>query len=303
MNKKFISAVVTAFACAACALSFSACGNNPFDIPKGEMVADEAAWKAAFEANLNAENITVKENYYYKKTATFEKDGNTITEVTDQTEILSAYINDGGMYASYKLERHTSGEGESIGVPEIFEEYKSYSLHELGEWENNLAPSDYYNFKTTDDWTTIEATPQVGYYMLSSNYRGNRVYLCEKNSYDSYLLKYKYTMEPREGVNAEWTNSLKNLSDLYSAFTYSEGLYTAELYSVDFNDLITVKISIKDGIVVGLLIEDTCKLDNDKYSITLNGTISFKYSDIGNTSYTLPQKLQDAIETERNNNN
>ncbi|MDE7214804.1 MAG: hypothetical protein K2N68_03105, partial [Clostridia bacterium] len=60
MNKKFISAVVTAFACAACALSFSACGNNPFDIPKGEMVADEAAWKAAFEANLNAENITVK---------------------------------------------------------------------------------------------------------------------------------------------------------------------------------------------------------------------------------------------------
>lgn len=86
----------------------------------------------------------------------------------------------------------------------------------------------------------------------------------------------------------------KSFSELYEAFTYSDGIYTAELWY--YGEIYTFSVSVKDDYVLSMCLTQTSEEEEDGLTFTFKGEIGIKFYDIGKTSITLASEAVKAIE-------
>ena len=315
MRKRFVTTIFAAFMCAACALGVTACGggtdtNTPngedntttqtppqgggtitppdggndenVTVPKGEQVADEAAWKSAFAANVDADNITVKgyciETLYIKKNETIES--------TTMNTNMSSYLSNGRLYGKVETTVTSGNDGET---QPYYNTEGFYVVENSLMWSSNKSYVSFGQLIENPEWIASKNS-----------------YTNEETAKKNFKVRRCGSFTTREdllyGTFSHYGQPLeeKKLVDLYSSFTYANGVYTAKNLSCKMlfeTNVTDIEITIKNGCVIGFSV--SCLFEgSETTSREIKGT--YTYTNIGTTTFTPPQDALDAIAAEKN---
>lgn len=255
MKKKAFAGLALAAVLAASIVGVTACGGGvSTEVNPGEEVTAEQ-WEAAFEASRNAENYTVE---------MYRKHIKTQDEMTvDYVATDKGYISEKASYSDGTVKISASNVPESLQGKYKNEEYKveSYAL----EADGKIYSAKYDGAETEADWEVSEKATVNNYY---------------------FLLRVIYS--PVLG-GAEVL-----LSELYSSFTYENGVYTAELYNMYIK--VTVKITIKNGYVASYSAEYyDSYTGRDGEHITDTDKTVYNFLSYGTTTVNPSRAAKDAI--------
>ncbi|MCI8733971.1 MAG: hypothetical protein HFE40_00245 [Clostridia bacterium] len=267
MRKNLVAMLLVGAVAATAVIGLSACGGD--SIEKGVEVSEDE-WKAAFKASSEAESYTMDVTSSEEATGYETVDGNKINLSYKMTGSGKVYAEKGKIYSETNIQVKSSGM-EEAGWGE--NEDKSYSMKQ-------------YYLNENDSWWI------AGYNGSKENAKWEAQNSSNMVSVLAGLMSGQYSVEE--------DGETKALSDLYSAFTYSGGYYSANLW-LSYSGEVKVTVSIKDGYVIGLQTEATM-IEKDETSES-NGTDKsvYKISGYGSTSVSAPEDAVKAIEDAKNN--
>lgn len=274
MKKKLIATLVAGAVLSASLVSLTACGGG-LSINKGEEV-DEAGWKAAYTATLEAKNFTI--DSYTEETVKMK--GSMEEFGLDSIDMTVKSTAEGKIY--YDLENSTNyTKGTSkvsvSGVPdELKDKYENeeYTVETYSVKDGDtLYSATYYGYQEDPEWNVYSSPASL---TVSSG------------SPLSYYLGQSFATE--EGGEA------KKVNELYSAFTYKSGVYSATLWQSNVE--IKVSVSIKGGYVVGFSYEGTyTQEDEESGSSYSEGQKSvYNISNYGSTTVSASDAAKKAVE-------
>ncbi|MDE6598101.1 MAG: hypothetical protein K2K60_05640 [Clostridia bacterium] len=276
MRKKTMAVLLAGAVAAAGIIGLTACKKDSGNgLQKGEQVSEEQ-WKTAIAATAGAENYTSTFTNDYQVTATGKIGDKSVTYnyTSNSTETSYYDFTNKKYYAESSYTDKTSG-GELMGETdgEESETYKEYiEARALTIWSTEFDSEE-------NEWYVDDSYTYPSAETLASNFKDN--------SNTDFLASAKLSTT-KEGATT-------TISELYSAFTYKDGFYTATLYS--YGQEATVTISVKGGYVVGVLQEGTNETTNEALGISSKVTIKavYTFSNFGSTTVTTPEGAAAAI--------
>lgn len=242
MKKKLVAILVAGVVLSTGLISMTACG---LSVPKGSEVADAAAWKMAFDRTDELKNCTME----ISGKADLSVDGtvkdktNTYTEKRSNSGLV--LINEEADMAYMELTSSMEQKGTSSGDEvnsNSSETAKAY--YELNEKESTYKTYWCASYGKSED-KTIDSVSSSEHYWKAREVS----YISDAGSSsiaDSLFYESKDTI------------ASSKIIDLFDKFTYSGGIYTANLYMNVYIGIATerveckVSVSIKDDYVVGL---------------------------------------------------
>lgn len=270
MRKRLVATLLVGAVATTAVIGLSACGGA--GIEKGVQV-DEQGWKDAFKASVEAKNFTTEQITETKgSTSGSVGDISVNVKMESNENLLSYYDVDGG-----KSYEKGTAKMKITGVKDLDETIKQV-LHVEDDIDET---EDYESYIVKEGDTYYEAIKENGEWAVDESYG---VYAFSILSHASYA--------------TEATGEDQALSLLYSAFTYSGGIYTATLYN--YGQEYTVSVSIKDGYVIGYSVE--YKMEGEQSGITVKTESKqvYKYSNYGNTTVNPSNDAKNAIENRNN---
>lgn len=256
MKKRLIATVVAGAVLSTGLLGLTACG---LSIPKGEQIADAETWKKAFERTDDLTNYTFETSYSDSQTVSgtvnknysyndfYETPDNVSHNYTSNNSVTRLVLFDQDNNKAYtEMSSNSDSKGRFKGEEinskssEINKAY--YELSKEGEsynyyWRANYAKSESKDLKAVSSQENYWTAKEITYFADSAV---------------SPLYRATY-------YESEAAESSTYLYDMYDMFTYSGGVYTANLYmNVTIGRVKTVrvecevKLSFKDGYVIGL---------------------------------------------------
>ena len=285
MRKKTLAVLLAGAVAAAGIMGLTACkkdgGGNNGSNQAGEQVTEEQ-WKAAFNATLNAENYTLSFISDGTEVTKYTVDGNTVTEnFTDYAtgKLCFDYTHRKYGYENKNTETTTVGEEKS---KETTERKSYFEVENLELWGAGRETEDTEWYAHNQKFTSAEEEKEYFF-----RYNGLS------------FLKYEYTL------SAESTTEL-TLLNLYSAFTYKDGLYTASLYDEEGN-VEAITICIKDGYIIErkgeVTFEDTYEREGVTYTTVYHYIETYTFSNYGTTIITAPEGAAAAIAAKKSTSN
>lgn len=247
MKKKLIATLIAGTVLSAGLLSFTACG---LSVPKGSAVADSDAWKMAFDRTDELTNCTME----ISSTMDLSVDGTVRYLNKEQTHKYDEKRSKSGLILINEETDKAYIEGTES------REVKGTSLGDEVNTKTSDVSKAYYELKEKegssktywrasylkDESKTIESVSSKEYYWKASAVS----YISDTSSStiaDSFFYETK---------DATYSSRLISLFD---KFTYSGGVYTANLYRDVYIGGVAseriackVSVSIKDDYVVGL---------------------------------------------------
>ncbi len=273
MKKKLIATLVAGAVLSTGLIGLTACGGDGHGINKGAEVSEED-WGKAFEATVAAESFTISAymESSYTISGNYEEYGDVDMKVLQTREGTSYY--DGSTYGT------TNVKIVATGVPddeELQKEYKNneYELENYIVKEGDTYYSASYSTETEDAKWSVHVSPYDGGSATS-------------------IFTVPYSTE-KNGTTAA-------LSDLYSAFTYNDGVYTATLWS--YSTEYTVSVSVKDGYIVGYSTEysdEEVEENGNKEGESIK--MVYNFSNYGSTTVSPSDDAKKAIEDYKASNN
>ncbi|MDE7083428.1 MAG: hypothetical protein K2O89_06990 [Clostridia bacterium] len=270
MKKKLIATLVAGAVLSTGLIGLTACGGG-LSINKGEEV-DAEGWAKALEATAEATNYTIES--YEESNVDYS---GTMADVTISFSVSGT--SQGKTYID--IDNNTSyqsstGKATVKGdVPEALKDQYSNKEYKAEEYYAKVNDSIYH----------------ASYNNASSEAKWEVDYAGSVSSPVEYVLYGTYsTTEDGEE---------KSLDELYDAFTYSGGVYTATLYAD--GDAATVSISIKGGYVVGYAVEYTLE---QSYGMTMKitGKSVNNFSNYGSTTVNASEDAKNAVNNYVNGN-
>lgn len=288
MRKKIFTSLVVGTLAAACALSFTACGGNGKDIPKGEKV-DEAGWKAAIEATLKATNYTVEMSMEGNSSyTTKDESGKTVTATEKDSTTGTAYVNADSLYTksttSYKTANAAILDEDDKDV-----EYTSTNERYATAKEAVLWMAIYSKIDYKQGAPEGEELPEAKWEARSQNMgtaEAAKAALAGGTGI-AYLFSQKF-------ADSKEATEYKAVAELYSAFTYEGGKYSATLYDQD-GDEYSVEASVKGGYVVGFSISTSDEDSEGDVSEKYESVSVYTFKNYEKTTVSAPKGATDAI--------
>ena len=276
-SKKILTTLLVGAVALTAVAGLTACGGNN----DGGSAVTAEEWATAFENTIKAENYTVVSNIDMSMVTKATVEGQQMTSNVTLSGKNTYYFDLAGKksYEDGKLTEKMTGEGlpeEMLG--EKTTETKTYSKID----GTTLWACEYDS--VNDEWDA------VGQPFESEN--AAKEYFAHTELSASLSAKQYYAAIPAEG-------EAKALSELYSAFTYADGKYTATLYvQVEGNTYTEgkVTITIKDGYVTLLQAESSGETTQMGATITSTSKTAYAISNIGSTQVTEPEKALAAID-------
>lgn len=275
MKKKLIATIVAGAVLSAGLIGLTACDTvEGLTINKGEQVTKEQ-WVAAITQSLAAESYTVDvSNVGFRR----EKGS---TEELGKFDTTRKYVITGNVYYDGSTYSKTVEAVKFTGVPDAYKDnanyqdavinYEEYICKEITTYNVN-----YYTTHYSSDYGEWYTGPGEG--------------------------NINYTLAQSLGYNwrTEKTGQAVKITQLYDAFTYSGGVYTATLYNSG-SDEYKVSVSIKGGYVVGYSEYNYDEYSNEKGTAIYEGTEVSNYSNYGSTTVNASDAAKQAIETYKSN--
>ncbi len=254
MKKKLVATLVAGMVLSTGLLSLTACG---LSVPKGDKVNNEDAWKTAFERTSDLTDFTFEGSATLAATVkgtvtTTNSSGEKVNKehnykLNNSLSALYAYGSDDKAYfeADLKTEKKGTVTGKDYDETSSTNAKMYYELCEEKDNKKTYWQAAYGKIenKSLEEKTSTE-----------------KLWQAEKTSYmvDPSVIDISGTSFYAD----EETTTVSKLSALYEKFTYSDGVYTATLYKdVEVDNIAedkmacTVKVSIKDGYVIGLSVK------------------------------------------------
>lgn len=286
--KKFLATLALCAVSAVSVFGFTACGDNKTDNPEeevGESVTSEE-WKSAFTATINADNYTMEESISYS-TVEKSKDeaGKDVTFSESVNETTEKYVADRKIYSKETMHLKLVDE-KTIEKKSIDEHYKEVDGVNL--WTSYFDSVEY-----------IQGTPEDDEEEMSEWKADFREFADENAAKEDFKNHYSKVESFEIGfyVSAD-SDEEKMLVDLYSAFTYSDGKYTATLYIDNDTDTkldINVEVSIKNGYVIGFAYNYILENNEEDISGKSEAFYRAEYKNYGSTTVTAPEGAVAAI--------
>lgn len=271
MRKKILATLLVGAVAAAGAMGFSACGKDKdgVKLTKGAEVSEEG-WTAAFAATAAAQNYTWEINGDYITSGTV--DSKNVTErYTVVEKILYDAVNNHS-YSEYTETYKTTGYKDAGIEEEDYDETETVKRYTLKDgsvtWEAEYCSGDEQPAWQADEY---------GYF----------------SSYAAALVSSTFATE-KEGEQ-------KSLAELYPAFKYSGGYYTANLWVEVDDELTEVKltVSVKDGYFIGMQSEYSVTFSEEGSSGTITVKKSITLSKYGSTTVEAPAEAVAAINAKK----
>ncbi|MDE7083432.1 MAG: hypothetical protein K2O89_07010 [Clostridia bacterium] len=284
MRKKFLATLLVGAIAVTGVIGFTACNNDgegsgehgSGELQKGEQV-NAAQWQEAFFATAVADNYTLTVNYENKTVGTKKKDATVKYTYTDTQSTKLYFDLNGKKILDESVSTAKSEGGEAIGEEDVNDTVTNklyYSAEGSVMWRCDFnATENKWTVNSDDYGTETAATEFLSAYGISG------------------LLSSKFS--------ATSDGKEYDLSSLYDAFTYSDGFYTATLYSVGFGSDETpfnFTVSLKDGYFAGVQLVIKSEAEDDGFDLVHTMTASYVLSDIGTTTVTTPSGAAEAIE-------
>ena len=271
MKKKLIATLVASAVLSTGIIGLTACGggNGGHDINKGEEVS-KAGWAAAITATQSAKNYTADAYQEVDTTMTGNMGELTNINLTGKTigEAKFTYdLDNGGIYVKQTVKITVSG------VPD------------------ELKGEDGYK---DDEYVTESYCVKEGDTYYTANYRGNAENpewsTGSTTSFSSGGLGYLFNST----YSVEEDGTAVTLSELYDAFTYSNGVYTATLWGGGSEE--TVSLSFKGGYVVGYSFASTHEEGDEDSKMINSGKMIYNFSNYGSTTISPSDDAKKAVE-------
>ncbi len=274
MRKKTLAVLLAGAVAAAGIIGLTACKKDDgIGIQKGDQVTEEQ-WKAAITATVAAENYTVKTSSENNSTASGKVGEETVNYSGVSTSSGTLYYD---LTNKKVLTESTSTEKVTGG--KLFDEE---------DGEETLTRKMYIESEGLKLWSASfdDEKNEWGAY---SNTCSTEVEL--KGRFSRYGVAYMFSRK----YSATQGGAAVTVSELYSAFAYDDGYYSATLYD-EYGDASKITASVKGGHVIGLLVESTnegTETDGTTYKDTYK-TI-YNLSNFGSTTVTAPAEAAAAI--------
>lgn len=275
MKKKILTALLVGAIALTAAAGLAACGGNG-----GDAVTEEQ-WAAAFDNTVKAENYTVVSSAEILTNSVGSSNGSEVTYTMSITSSETSYLDltGGRAYTAGSATRSSTGTGVS---DEMLGEKTVLTKTYLEINGNILWVSDYD--ETNSKW---QAEPQE-----FGTEAEAKEFLAQNELTASLSAKQFYAALPADG-------EAKTLAQLYSAFKYSGGKYTATLYAsvagAAYSE-IDVTIVISGGYVTLMTSESGGETIQQGVKVTTSSKMSYAVSDIGVTTVHAPTEALDAID-------
>lgn len=280
--KKLLATFVIGAVSITSVLGFAACGGDKnSDVPKSEKVTEEE-WRAAITATIDADNFTMIESYYSTTKTIKDENGQDVIRAESSTKSTETYLADGKLYCK-QTENSKMIRNEDVRERKTTNE--SYTLVEsLNHWYARCMyteyiqgyPEDYEN--GTPEWMAMK------YGHTDENAAKNDL---KERTIKGQLRKRFFT--DKDGTEA------KEVFDMYSAFTYSDGKYISILYTEGIEA--KVEVCIKNGYVAWFGCSFSCEGDGPIYSyIKEEMSYAVVFKDCGSTIVTAPEGAIAAID-------
>ncbi len=277
MRKKLITRAVVIALCAGCVLGAAACnkgdgsGNAVPDVGASKQV-DETGWKAAFAKTLAAKNFTFQFKETYSATG------------ESSTEYITVYRWNNQQFVDDKGDYMQNGVVEK-GV------YKAYEIYEDGI---------YYNANTEEGYWSCWAEDDIDESFISSfDLKSFRTFYEKGFAYDMESIKAAEAIEDYDSRNEALDNCFFPLSELYSQFNFSDGIYAATLIE-NIKEQINNESKYIEPPFVNVKINEEGYLSylSVDYAIKQNGEkdkIEFTLFNYGTTTYNVPAEAIKAV--------
>ncbi len=274
MKKRLIATLIAGAVLSTGLISLTACG---LSVPKGDKVNNEDAWKTAFERTADLTDFTFEGSATLAATikgtvTTTNSSGEKVNKehnykVNNSASALYAYGSDDKAYFEAELKTEKKGTVTGKDCDET-SSTNAKMYYELCEEKDNKKTYWQAAYAKIDNKSLEEKTST------------EKLWQAEKTSYivDPSVID----ISGNSFYADEETTTVSKLSALYEKFTYSDGVYTATLYKdVEVDDIAedkmacTVKVSIKDGYVIGLSVKIDAKnilYKKNAYDITYTYT-------------------------------
>ena len=278
MRKKLIATLVAGAVMSTGLIGLTACGGG-HDINKGEEVSKED-WAKAITATVEAKNYTVDayQEMELKLTGSIEDLGVSDLNVSATTkgEGKTYYdIDNGSYYGNSSVKVTVSGVPDELKDEDEFKA-RDYVMEQYGVKDGDTYYTAMYDGTAqTPEWSVRE---------MSSFY----------NNGMSFLFEGDYATE-KDGTTS-------TLDELYDAFTYSGGVYSATLWQ-EGDDETKISLSIKGGYVVGYSTEATHEDGDGNSSMTSTGKYVYNFSNYGSTTVSASDAAKKAVEDYKASNN
>ena len=270
MKKKLIATLVAGAVLSTGLIGLTACGGG-HSINKGEKV-DAEGWKTAITATQEAKNYTVDayQEVELKVTGSMEELGITDLNITGKSKSESKSYYDLENSSSYSKQ---TVKAEVSGVPE--------AMQDIDEFKGGDYVMESYYVKDGD---TI-------YYANYSTQSENPEWNVSTTSYVSGS-EIMYMIN--QTLATEKDGEASKVIDLYDAFTYSGGVYSATLWSYDME--VKLSISIKGGYVVGVSMEYTEEDGDENSTMSMAIKVVYNLSGYGSTEVKASDDAKKAVD-------
>jgi len=282
MRNKILATLLVGAVAAAGVIGFTACNNGNGDkgsnggeeIQKGEQVT-EAQWKEAISSTQTAENYTVTLDFVMKAVGV-KTDDKTVTYTLTQSQNAKFYFD----LTNKKLNMDSTSTTKSTGGAAVGEEDVDYSVNS-------------YIYNVIEDTTVWECN----YPSMKGDKWEARPYKCETESAAKEMLAEDGFASLFEGTFSTTKGGEEaTLSNLYSAFKYENGSYTATLYSLSFgDDSVELTLLLKSGHVISFQYKTVSVSADDGFDITTTSTAAYDFSNFGSTTVNAPAEAVQAI--------
>ena len=304
MKKKFIIAALLAGVMAASC--FTGCigngseengeqGQEQGPVEKGvEVTAEE--WASAINASMNSQNFSYVVLHSETTMVTGKYKGNDkipVNLVSGSTYDPYNYVDSGNdNFEYYNLQ----GKDWVSGFADIYSHEEDFTEDWLNSLKDFLSSYGIYDIEDKEE-SAVENT----YYVKI----GDKYYSADKYADKDKESEWSVSETDFSGITlayaliqfaTEEKGEEKPLIELYEAFTYSDGVYTADLWSN--GKMGTVSISFKDGYILSVEYKHTESKAEEKDGLTVTRIYesTTKIYDIGKTSITPAPEAVEAIE-------
>ena len=294
MRKKTLAVLLAGAVAAAGIMGLTACkkdggdnngngGNNNGNvtIQTGTQVTEEQ-WKAAFIATLNAENYMATGGLYSTSNASGKVGEETVNYNYVRSDIGSVYFD----LTNKKILTETISTQKVTGG----------KLYDEKDEDKTSQDNYYYEADGLKLWSVSYSNSETGWSARSNTYSAEAKLKTELFSYgvtDTLLTKE---------FSVTHVSESKTVSNLYSVFTYDNGLYSATLYDEGGYEN-KVIVSVKDGYIIGFMYEINGEYKQGEISVQGTNKLVYLFSNYGTTSVTTPEGAAAAIAAKKTASN
>ena len=286
MKKKLIATLVAGAVLSTGIIGLTACGNS-VSLPKGEQVADATAWAKAFEDTAELTNFT------YEASLNIDQKGEgTLKNSKGEDEVVKYTAKT----SSYNLTVYDKDADKAYVETTSSMDVKGTHKGKEEKQKSSGTEKDYYELKEKNDlyksywnasYTKTESNGTDGKYSREDYW--------DASSTSSYASNPLGNFSPSFYENGSDEAVSKSITTLYDKFTYSGGVYTAELYrSASIAQMgtdrvkVEVKVSFSGGYVIGVSYkaskaEGELTLGTDKFNYTYSVEAVYALKDIKKT--------------------